>query len=110
MFELREYVNSSGRNLFREWFDALDAVPAARVTVALARIAQGNWSNVKGVGQSVLEFRIDVGPGYRVYFGRESDRIVILLGGGTRKRQHQDITAAQEAWREYKRRSQQRWH
>lgn len=52
-------------------------VAAAKVTVALARLEQGNFSNVKGVGEGVLEFRIDWGPGYRVYFGRDGELLVI---------------------------------
>ena len=76
---------------------------AAKVAAALARIERGNLSNVKGVGEGVLEYRIDWGPGYRVYFGRERDVLVILLTGGTKKRQQRDIEAAQAMWAEYKR-------
>lgn len=80
------------------------STPAAKITVVLARIEQGNLSNVKGVGEGVLEYRLDVGPGYRVYFGRDGDVLVILLAGGTKKRQQHDIEAAQACWAAYKRR------
>ena len=70
----------------------------------LARIEQGNLSNVKGVGQGVLEYRLDFGPGYRVYFGRDGEVLVILLAGGTKKRQQRDIEAAQARWVDYKQR------
>jgi putative addiction module killer protein len=63
---------------------------------------QGNFSNTKGVGAGVYESRIDFGPGYRVYFGKDGDVVVVLLGGGTKKRQNKDILAAQECWKEYK--------
>jgi putative addiction module killer protein len=63
---------------------------------------QGNFSNVKGVGEGVLEYKIDFGPGYRIYFGRDGDKIVILLMGGTKKRQQRDVDAAQDYWRDYK--------
>lgn len=63
---------------------------------------QGNLSNVKGVGSGVFEYKIDFGPGYRVYFGKDGDRVVILLGGGTKKRQRKDIAEAQQLWKEYK--------
>jgi putative addiction module killer protein len=63
---------------------------------------QGNFSNAKGVGEGVLEYKIDFGPGYRVYFGRDGDTIVILLTGGTKKRQQRDIDAARAYWRDYK--------
>ena len=69
----------------------LNAAAAAKVAVALARLEQGNLSNAKGVGEGVLEYRIDWGPGYRVYFGRDGDVLVILLTGGTKQRQQRDI-------------------
>jgi DNA-binding phage protein len=66
---------------------------------------QGNLSNVKSVGEGVLEYRIDFGPGYRIYFGRDGETIVILLIGGTKKRQQHDIDAARAYWQDYKRAS-----
>ena len=63
---------------------------------------QGNLSNAKTVGEGVLEYRIDFGPGYRVYFGRDGEALVILLMGGTKKRQQRDINTAQACWRDYK--------
>ena len=84
---LREYLDDVGRSPFGRWFDSLDAPAAARVTTALARVVQGNFSNVKGVGTGVFEYRIDFGPGYRVYLGKDGGALVILVGGGTKKRQ-----------------------
>ena len=72
------------------------------MSVALARIEQGNRSNVKGAGGGVLELKIDYGPGCRIYLGKDSERLVILLGGGTKKRQGADIAAARRLWQEYK--------
>jgi len=63
---------------------------------------QGNFSNAKGVGSGVYEYRIDFGPGYRIYFGKEGERLVILLGGGTKKKQHEDIATALSRWQDYK--------
>ena len=97
-----EYLDASGRSPFGRWFDALDPQAAAKVTIALARLELGNFSNAKGVGGGVFEYRIDSGPGYRVYFGRDGDVLVILLGGGTKQRQQNDITAAQARWTDYK--------
>lgn len=77
---------------------------AAKVTTAPERIADGNLSNVKPVGAGVLEYRIDFGPGYRIYFGRDGSRLVILIGGGTKKRQRTDIEAAAAHWADYNRR------
>lgn len=102
-----EYLDSAGRSPFADWFEELDAVAAAKVTVSLARMEAGNLSNVKTVGSGVLEYRIDFGPGYRVYFGREGDRLVILLAGGTKQRQQKDISTAHARWEDYKRRKKE---
>ncbi len=88
--------------------------PQRKVATALERIADGNLSNVKTVGSGgALECRIDFGPGYRIYFGRDGDRLVILLAGGTKKRQPEDILRAKANWEDYKNRKAQdktRWH
>lgn len=74
------------------------------MTVAVTRLGQGNFSNVKGVGSGVYEYTIDFGPGYRVYFGKDGDRVIFLLGGGTKKRQQRDIATAVALWQDYKQR------
>jgi putative addiction module killer protein len=102
--EIHEFLDASGRSAFARWFEGLNAAAAARVTVALTRLSQGNFSNVEGVGSGVYELKIDFGPGYRIYFGKDGERIVILLGGSSKKRQSDAIAAAQAAWAEYKRR------
>jgi putative addiction module killer protein len=102
--QILEYLDATGRSPFAAWFNGLDPQAAAKVTVALARIGQGNLSNAKGVGVGVLEFRIDFGPGYRIYFGRDGESVVILLAGGSKSRQQKDIAAAQSRWTDYKRR------
>ncbi|MCB1883658.1 MAG: type II toxin-antitoxin system RelE/ParE family toxin [Geminicoccaceae bacterium] len=102
MIEIREYVDENGRSPFARWFEGLNAPAAAKVTIALIRIGQGNLSNVKGVGAGVLEYRLDFGPGQRAYFGKDGDRLVILPGGGSKKRQGKDIDAAKALWSAYK--------
>jgi putative addiction module killer protein len=104
MLLIREYVDERGQSPFAKWFEDLDARAAAKVTVALARMELGNLVNVKALGAGVLEYRIDWGPGYRVYFGRDGSTLVILLAGGTKRRQQWDITVAQERWADYRRR------
>jgi putative addiction module killer protein len=96
-----EYVRD-GRSLFEKWFDTVDAVAAAKIMTALYRLEHGNLSNVRSVGKGVLEQKVDYGPGYRIYFGRDGDRLIILLGGGSKKRQSLDIKMAQKAWQDYK--------
>ena len=78
------------------------------MTVALARLEQGNTSSLKGVGEGVMESRINFGAGYRVYLGRDGDTLVILLSGGTKKRQQRDIEAAHAMWTDYRRRKPKR--
>ena len=63
----------------------------------------GNLSNARSLGRGVSEYRINFGPGYRIYFGRDGDTLIILLGGGTKSRQHRDIQNAQALWQEYRR-------
>ena len=102
-----EYLDARGRSLFGRWFDLLDSRAAAKVTIAIARLEQGNVSSLKSVGAGVSELRIDYGPGYRVYVGQDGDVLLILLGGGTKQRQQSDIAAAQERWADYKRRKKE---
>lgn len=102
--QVLEYLDEDGRSSFARWFDGLDGQASAKVTIALTRMAGGNFANIKGVGGGVLEYRIDFGPGYRIYLGLDGDTIIILLGGGTKQRQQHDIKAAQDHWSDYKRR------
>lgn len=101
---VREYVDAAGVAPFAKWFNRIEANAAARVTIALIRMQQGNLSEVQGVGAGVYEYRIHYGPGYRVYFGKDGDQLIILLGGGTKKRQHKDVANAHAVWLDYKRR------
>jgi putative addiction module killer protein len=107
MLTILEFIERSGASPFGAWFDSLDAAAAAKVTTAVRRLELGNFSNVKGVGGGVFECRIDFGPGYRVYFGKDGETLMILLGGGTKKRQDRDIATARERWSDYKKRKSQ---
>lgn len=100
--KIAEYLDDSGKSPFGRWFERIDFHAASKVTIALARMGQGNLSNVKSVGSGVFEYRIDFGPGYRLYFGRDGEQLVILLIGGTKQRQQGDIATAQTYWRDYK--------
>lgn len=105
--EVREYNTADGRVPFREWFEGLASPAAQKVATAVNRLGLANFSNVKSVGSGVHECKIDFGPGYRVYFGQDGDRIVILLGGGTKRRQQTDIAIALRRWIDYKQRKKQ---
>jgi putative addiction module killer protein len=104
MVEVREYLDPGGRSPFAEWLDGLNAQAAAKVATAITRMGLGNFSNAKGLGGGVYEYKVDFGPGYRIYFGKDGEVLVILLGGGTKKRQQKDIDSAIARWQDYKRR------
>ena len=74
----------------------------------LERMRHGILSNSKAVGAGVLEYRIDSGPGYRIYYGRDGDTLIVLLGGSAKRGQQRDIEAARELWQEYLRRRQEK--
>lgn len=98
-----ELLREDGTSPYAEWFDRLDAVAAAKATTAKVRMEQGNLSNVqwfRGIG----EYRIDWGPGYRIYLAKDGLKIIVLLGGGTKKGQQKDIERAVARWEDYKRR------
>jgi putative addiction module killer protein len=107
MVDIREYNDRGSRSPFREWYDGLNSDAARKVTTALYRVGLGNFSNAKSVGAGVYECKINFGPGYRVYFGKEGEQTVILLGGGTKQRQQNDIKLALERWEDYKQRKKQ---
>lgn len=104
MFEVVRYQAPDGRQPFTEWHSQLDAHAAMRVGIAVVRMGDGNLADTKSVGAGVLERRINWGPGYRIYFGRDGNQAVVLLGGGTKQRQQVDIERAQVRWAAYKQR------
>ena len=102
--ELREYLEAAGRSPFAEWLVGLDPQAKAKVAAHLVRIKSGNFSNVRGVQKGRVGEEDRWGPGYRVYFGRDGDELIILLGGGSKSSQDEDIQSAQARWADYKRR------
>jgi putative addiction module killer protein len=102
--EIRQYIDRLGRNPFERWFERLGDDTQARVATYLDRLERGNLSVAKGIGAGLCELRLDFGPGYRIYFGKDGKRFVILLGGGAKKRQQADIDTACALWQEYKKR------
>ena len=102
MIQAEEFVTDEDVSPFRRWFDSLDGQAAAWVAIAIDRLGEGNTSNAKALGEGVSELRINRGPGYRIYFGWDSKVLVILLGGGTKRRQQSDVVTALRHWRTYK--------
>ena len=100
---IKELLVNDSTSPFGDWFAELDSLAAAKVRVVVARMEQGNLSNVqwfRGIG----EFRIDWGPGFRIYLAKDGLLIILLLGGGTKKSQQKDIEQAVEHWENHKRR------
>ena len=102
MIEIEEYLDAQGQSPFGAWFDKLDSQAALKVTTYLARIETGNTSRLKALGDGISECRINWGPGIRIYLAWDGQRLVILLGGGTKRRQSKDIDNAKSAWKDYK--------
>ncbi len=103
VFSVQELLLEDGSSPYTDWFNALPAIAAAKVAAAKVRLAQGNLSQVKwfrGIG----EYKIDFGPGYRLYLAKDGLKTILLLGGGTKRRQQRDIDKAIRLWEEYKRR------
>lgn len=106
--EIVEYEDDDGSHPFSKWFGKLKAPAALKVRTAIARMEAGNPGDVKPVGGGVSECRLAYGPGYRIYFGRDGETLVILLGGSSKKDQARAIATAKEHWRNYKARKKKR--
>ena len=96
------YADGEGTEPFTDWLYGLrDAMGRKRILVRLARLAHGNYGDCEPVGEGVSELRMFFGPGYRVYFGEDENNIVVLLYGGDKGSQSQDIKEAKVYWKEY---------
>ncbi|GAB2796469.1 type II toxin-antitoxin system RelE/ParE family toxin [Halomonas shantousis] len=104
--ELREFLRDDGSSPYQEWFEGLDAQAAAKVATAEYRMSMGNTSSIKWF-EGIGEYRIDWGPGYRIYLARDGEQLIVLFGGGIKKRQQADIDNAKALRDEYKRRKSQ---
>ena len=104
MFEITEYVDTDGNRPFQKWIRGLNREAAAKMLFNLEKIASGNTSNMQSLRGGIHEVKIHFGPGYRIYLGMYGNKFIILLGGGTKKRQQEDIDRARGYWLDYKKR------
>ena len=96
------YQDADGNEPFTNWFNSLrDVQGRKRIGARLRRLEQGNYGDCQPIGEGISELRMFFGPGYRVYFGEEDDNIVLLLCGGDKSSQTQDIEAAKAYWKEH---------
>lgn len=106
MIELRRYQRDDGNVPVRDWLESLRDIRArAQIEIRLRRLSVGNFGDCKPVGEGVLELRIDIGAGYRLYCARRGQQLVILLCGGDKRTQDADIQRAKTYWTDWQRRN-----
>lgn len=105
-FKVFDYLADDGHDPFKEWIGNLqDRQARARILLRIQRMASGNFGDCKPIAEGVWELRIDHGAGYRVYYARAGEKLVIILAGGDKRRQQADINTALEYWKNWKRKN-----
>ncbi len=99
--KIEEYITGEGENYYKEWFNKLTVEYASKVAAARARMMAGSLGNVKPLDGTLKEYRIDWGPGIRIYLIKDGDMLIVLLGGGTKTGQDADIKKAKRLRDEY---------
>lgn len=106
MYQITDYLTEGGRDPLKDWLASLaDRQARARVLVRVQRMAAGNFGDCKPIANGVWELRIDHGPGYRVYYARAGEKLLLLLIGGDKRKQQADIDTALAYWNEWNRRN-----
>lgn len=105
-WQILHYITADGRDAVAHWLAGLNDLTAqARILARIGRMAGGGFGDCKPVGGGVWELRIDHGPGYRVFYARAGDRVVLLLAGGDKRTQKADIRRAQDYWKDWQERT-----
>lgn len=106
MYQVEHYLNPEGRDLFADWLASLaDRRARAFAVVRVGRMEAGAFGDCKPVGAGVWEARIDYGPGYRLYYARAGNRLILLLTGGDKRKQKTDIACAADYWKDWQERN-----
>ena len=100
-YRVLEFLTAGSRSPYREWLDGLDMKVRARIQARILRFETGNLGDHRAVGDGVFESRLDLGPGYRIYFGLAGEHVLVLLGGGDKRTQKRDIRSAKASWKDY---------
>ena len=98
---IQYYRTENGNMPFAEWLRSLDSRNAARIRARLGRVRLGNLSDTKSLKRGLYELRVTIGPGYRIYFAKEGNAVIILLSGGGKSSQTGDISTAREYFKDY---------
>ncbi len=101
MFNIQIYNEASGKKPFDEWFKGLPIKTQQRIDARLVRVEAGNLGDFKTVGKGVSELRFHFESGYRIYFGRDGQKVILLLSAGNKSSQRRDIKKAQDFWADY---------
>lgn len=97
------YTTTSGKQPVRKWLENIkDSLTQALLYKRIRQAGMGNFGSTRSVGGGVSEFKIDYGPGYRIYFGLHKDKLIVLLVGGTKRNQQTDIETAKDYWNHWK--------
>jgi putative addiction module killer protein len=100
--EIVIYADDTGKEPFTDWLNKLrDPQTKRRIQTRLFRVESGNYGDCKSLKDGIFELRFTQGSGYRVYFGEDGEKIVVLLLGGDKSVQNQDIKQAKAYWKEY---------
>ena len=106
LFDVRRYLSEAGHDFIEEWLESLeDPATRARIEIRIQRLSRGLFGNTKYLQDGVHELKFDFGPGYRIYFGKDGSRIVLLLCGGDKSTQKKDVRNAIKYWKDYEART-----
>ena len=106
MFKVSDYISDDGYDPFKKWLESLsDRQARARILVRIQRLAAGNFGDCKPIAEGIWELRIDHGVGYRVYYAKAGEKLILILVGGDKRRQQADIETALEYWNNWKRKN-----
>ena len=105
MYEIRHYITPAGRDVYAEWRQHLrDVTAQIAIDRRVNRVADGNFGDHKHISDGVYELRIDMGPGFRVYYAIEGRQVVLLITGGDKSTQRKDIEKACAYWADWQER------
>jgi len=106
MLKVSDYISDDGYDPFKKWLESLsDRQARARILVRIQRLAAGNFGDCKPIAEGIWELRIDHGAGYRVYYAKAGEKLILILAGGDKRRQQADIETDLEYWNKWKRKN-----